>query len=100
MSVNVIENNLKIIALKKLFSTDIEAFGKFFFPHYAKNDTPKFHREVYDLYEDDNLNKIVTAAPRGHAKSTITDLIYLAWVVINKKANFVLLISDKQVLNS
>lgn len=89
-----VNNETRIAALKKIFSEDIEEFGKFFFPHFLKNDTPKFHREVYKLYEDDSLKKIVTAAPRGHAKSTITDLVYLSWAIVNNKAHFVLLISD------
>ena len=80
--------------LSKIFEENIEAFGRFFFPHYLKNATPKFHREVYDLYENNNLEKIVIGAPRSHAKSTITDLVYLAWVICNKKATFILLISD------
>ncbi len=66
MQQNVIINeNQKIVALKKIFNEDIEAFGRFFFPHYMSNATPKFHREVFDLYEDDTLRKIVIGAPRG-----------------------------------
>lgn len=81
-------------ALRRVFASDIELFGKFFFPHYLKNETPKFHKELYRMYENFELKKIAIAAPRGHAKSTITDLVFLAWVICNKKVNFVLLISD------
>jgi predicted phage terminase large subunit-like protein len=90
----MVNEEQKIATLKKIFLSDVESFGRFFFPHYLKNATPPFHREIYKLYEDDNLKKIAIGAPRGHAKSTITDLVYLAWVICNKKANFVLLISD------
>ena len=84
----------KKAVLLKVFSRDIELFGKFFFPHYVKNDTPSFHREIYQAFQDETLHRIAVAAPRGHAKSTITDLIFLAWAVCNKKAHFILLISD------
>lgn len=80
--------------LKRIFSEDCESFGRFFFGHYLKNETPAFHKELYKLYENTDIKKIAIAAPRAHAKSTITDLVYLAWVVCNHKANFVLLISD------
>lgn len=89
-----INNQEKIAILKKVFSDSCEQFGRYFFPHYMSNATPKFHREIFDLYEDESLKRIVIGAPRSHAKSTITDLIYLAWVICNDKAKFVLLISD------
>jgi predicted phage terminase large subunit-like protein len=84
----------KKAVLLKIFAEDIELFGKFFFPHYLKNDIPEFHKEIYKVFEDKAVEKIAIGAPRAHAKSTLTDLVYLAWVVCNKKANFVLLISD------
>ena len=83
----------KRAVLLRIFSTDIEEFGKFFFPHHLQLETPEFHREVYKMYESDSL-KIALGAPRGHAKSTITDLVYLAWAIVHKKAHFILLVSD------
>lgn len=83
----------KIQILKKLFENDIESFGKFFFNHHIKLDTPEFHREIYDLYMSDHP-RIAVGAPRGHAKSTITDLVYLCWCVVYKKTNYALLVSD------
>jgi phage terminase large subunit-like protein len=83
----------KIGTLKKIFSEDIELFGKYFFPHHLSLATPPFHREIYDAYESSSL-RIAIGAPRGHAKSTITDLVYLAWAIIHGKAHFVLLVSD------
>lgn len=76
-----------------IMSKSIEAFGTFFFDNHLKLNTPEFHKEIYSLYEQD-LKRIAIAAPRGHAKSTITDLVYLAWLVVHKKVNFVLLVSD------
>ena len=89
----MISNEDKVAALKKMFSEDIELFGKFFFPHHLKMDTPDFHREIYQIYESP-ARKIAMGAPRGHAKSTLTDLVYLSWVIIHQKAKFILLVSD------
>ncbi len=84
----------KIQMAHKVWSRDIEAFGDFFFPHHLRKKTPVFHREIYKLYEDDSLDRIAIVAPRGFSKSTITDLVYLAWAIVNKKAHFILLTSD------
>lgn len=87
------QDEKKIQVLKKLFEKDIESFGEFFFKNHLKNKTPDFHREIYRMYESE-LKRIVLGAPRGHAKSTITDLVYLAWEIVHKRQRFVLLISD------
>lgn len=79
--------------LRIAFSEDIEAFGKFFFPNHLSIAVPPFHREIFSAYESE-LKRIGIGAPRGHAKSTITDLIFLSWLIVNKKAKFILLVSD------
>jgi len=84
----------KIAILKqRIFPNDIEAFGKFFYPHHLSKATPRFHGEVYEIYLSDK-DRIVRGAPRGHAKSTITDLVYLSWAIVHKKTRFTLLLSD------
>lgn len=88
------ENEKKIAVLKKLFEKDIESFGEFFFKNHLRKKTPDFHREIYRMYEDESKKRVALGAPRGHSKSTITDLVYLAWAIIHKKAHFVLLVSD------
>ena len=83
----------KIGTLKKIFSEDIELFGKFFFPHHLALPTPPFHEDIYRELESRDL-RIAIGAPRGHAKSTITDLVYLSWVIVHQRAKFALLVSD------
>ena len=86
-------NEQKIGTLKKIFSEDISLFGKFFLPNHLPLETPEFHHEIYKVYEGSE-KFIAIGAPRGHAKSTITDLVYLLWVIVHSKAKFVLLVSD------
>ena len=83
----------KVKVLRKLFEKDIESFAKFFFGAHLRKETPDFHREIFKLYESAS-RRIAIAAPRGHAKSTITDLVYLAWEIVNRKKNFVLMVAD------
>lgn len=79
--------------LRMLSSKDIEVFGTTFFPHHLKNKTPQFHKEIYQIFQG-NEKRIAIGAPRGHSKTTITDLVYLSWVIVNKKSKFILLVSD------
>ncbi len=84
----------KLEVLKEIFRRDLESFGQFFFKHHLKLATPNFHREIYKLYQDESIKRIGIAAPRSHAKSTITDLVFLAWNIVHGKTRFVLLVSD------
>jgi predicted phage terminase large subunit-like protein len=83
----------KVKVLKKIFEKDIEQFAKFFFKHHLILDTPKFHRELYQLLEEGG-KRIAIAAPRGHAKTTIVDLVYISWLIVHKRSKFILLLSD------
>lgn len=84
----------KVTVLKEVFRRDLESFGQFFFKHHLRLNTPEFHRQIYKLYEDEKIKRIGIAAPRSHAKSTITDLVFLAWNIVHNKSRFVLLVSD------
>ncbi len=79
---------------RQIFQTDLESFGQYFFKHHLKLTAPPFHREIFKLYENEDYLRLAIAAPRGHAKSTITDLVYLAWTIVHSKRKFILLVSD------
>jgi len=83
----------KVAVLKKIFQKDIELFAQFFYGHHLTLATPKFHKDLYSILKTGGT-RIAIAAPRGHAKSTIFDLIYLSWLIVNKQTKFALLISD------
>lgn len=83
----------KILVLRRGFEDSIEEFGKFFFKNHTNLETPQFHKDIYQTYQG-FWKAIAIAAPRGHGKSSVTDLVYLAWVITNKKAKFILLVSD------
>jgi len=89
-----IDKETKKSAVRTIFTKDILEFAKFFLPHHLRLKSPKFHDEIVKLISDETNSRVAIAAPRSHAKSTIVDLVYLLWVVVHKKAKYVLLISD------
>lgn len=69
----------------------LEEFAELF-PDYVPTHLAAFHGEMFDYYEDDG--NVCIAAPRGFSKSTVTDTVYLAHIVLYARAHFIMLISD------
>ncbi len=69
-------------------------FTKTYLQHYLKFPTPKFHKEIYDLLDDDTKKFIELIAFRGSAKSTITDLAYPLYCAVTGRRKFIVIISD------
>ena len=88
----------QIQALKKL-KNNMPLFGRFCFPTALRKVTPPFHHEVYRDLSDDSVRRVLIAAPRGTAKSTVTTLIYPLWKVAFKPSDedlFIVIISESQ----
>tara|TARA_R100000742_G_C4277928_1_gene100228 strand:- start:675 stop:2168 length:1494 start_codon:yes stop_codon:yes gene_type:complete len=88
----------KLQALKKL-KDNMPLFGRFCFPTALRKITPPFHHEVYRDLSDDSVRRVLIAAPRGTAKSTVTTLIYPLWKVAFKRSDedlFIVIISESQ----
>ena len=74
-------------------------FGRFCFPTALRKVTPPFHHEVYRDLSDDSVRRVLIAAPRGTAKSTVTTLIYPLCKVAFKPSDedlFIVIISESQ----
>ncbi len=69
-------------------------FTKTYLQHYLKSQTPKFHKEIYDILDDDAHKFVELIAFRGSAKSTITDLAYPLYCAVTGKRKFIVIISD------
>ncbi len=85
-------------ALKKL-RNNMALFGRHCFPTALRKQTPPFHNEVYSALANDNKRRVLIAAPRGTAKSTVTTLIFPLWKVAFKKTDedlFIVIISESQ----
>ncbi len=74
---------------RKLGAIDLEFYGKAYYPHYFERETPKFHKELDNIWYNGVMKgicpitqlqtqkllklagvKVGLGAPRGHAKST------------------------------
>ena len=92
------ERYAQLAALKKL-RNNMALFGKHCFPTALRKSTPPFHREVYSYLSDDEKKRVLIAAPRGTAKSTVTTLIYPLWRAAfkgTKEDLFIVIISESQ----
>ena len=79
--------------LIKVFEENIDLFGKFVFNKYITSEIPAFHLEIYETITSE-AQMIGIAAPRGHAKSTIVDMIFAAWNIAYKKKHHIIILSD------
>jgi phage terminase large subunit-like protein len=64
-------------------------WGTTFLPHYLRDETPVFHRELIRRFF--SKKNEYTACPRGFAKTTINQLC-ISFTIANKMSNFVVLI--------
>ena len=83
----------------KKFKENIALFGRTMFPTALRKTIPPFHGEVYRKLADNNLKRVLIAAPRGTAKSTTTSLVFPLWKVAFKASSedlFIVIISESQ----
>lgn len=60
--------------------SDLEFFAQEFLPHMLTAKIPEFHSEMYSLLP--NEKRLVIAAPRGFAKSTLSSVIYPIFLAV------------------
>lgn len=69
------------------------------FPRTVFFEPSLVHHELYDCLENDTIEKLAAALPRGMAKSSIVSFLYPLWMVLNKlptKDLFIVIISEAQ----
>ena len=92
------ERYAQLEALKKM-RKNMALFGRYCFPTALRKQTPPFHHEVYASLKDDDIKRVLIAAPRGTAKSTVTSLIYPLWRAAFKASKedlFIVIVSESQ----
>ena len=85
-----------------LAKTDLEFFGKTYFPHYLDTPPSALHKYFCNRYpimiaraiDTGTGDREADAAPRGNAKSTWTTLILPIWCTAYKHRIFPLLVSE------
>jgi len=80
--------------LYKLFESDFGFFIEFFLSSFLTCNIPDFHREIYKLIPESG--RLVLAAPRGFAKSTIDTVFYPIWAALFKKKSDIIIFSASE----
>ncbi len=73
-------------------------FAQTYFPHYVKHEPATVHEYLFERFQEVVDNKIgdheATAAPRGHAKSTIITQMGTLWCVVTGRKKYPLIVMD------
>lgn len=87
------ENKLKELLQEIFFHEEnIETFSEVVFPETITNEIPAFHRNIYNfLFADGNG---ALAAPRGHAKTSCTGIVFLIFCIVNKLEQYIVYMSQ------
>ena len=78
------------------FKQNLFEFVSFFLNHYLTSDVPDFHLETYRALP--HKERLVLAAPRGHAKSTIVSVFYPLWLALFGRRSDITIISASETL--
>lgn len=71
-------------------------FAEFFLKHLLLSESCDFHKELYGMLPISK--RLVLASPRGFAKSTISSVIFPAWLALWKGAKDICIISASETL--
>lgn len=80
-----------VVACQEVFN-----FSQIVCEQVITDEAPDFHKEIYNLLTTEE--RIVMAAPRGFAKSTIVSKIYPLWLALFKKKKDICIISASEGL--
>ena len=85
-------------ALAKL-QKSIALFGRYCFPTALRKSTPPFHHQIYSAIRNEKKKRVLIAAPRGTAKSTVISLLLPLHRIAFKRDDqeeFIVIISESQ----
>ena len=88
--------------IRELYSkliNSIPLFGRVCFTTAFQKDIPPFHGQIYKKLLDKSVRRLLIAAPRGSAKSTLISLIFPLFKVAFKKPDedmFIVIVSESQ----
>jgi hypothetical protein len=70
-----------------------EVFAKTFFPDVFFRPFAKMHRELCRVLDDDNIQKVAIAAPRGIGKTSLFNMAFPAKRILYRDSNYIIPIS-------
>lgn len=83
-------------ARQTIAATSLRAFTSLYLTAHCTCPFSSMHKELFPLLErmvDDEPRRLAVAAPRGHAKSTLTSLALPLWAALYGKAKFIVIVS-------
>jgi hypothetical protein len=86
----------RLVEALKPYHDNFGLFVNKFLNKWLTSAVPEFHREIYK--DIPQYKRMVIAAPRGFAKSTIISRFYPLWLALFKKAKDITLISASETL--
>lgn len=78
--------------IKKLYEENKLLFGKFYFNHYFRRESPPFHIQIIDECAVNNY--VAIHAPRGSAKSTAETFLDSVHGICLKKEHFIVIVQN------
>lgn len=92
---NIMNNSIKATR-RRLGAQSAESFARVYLSQHFALPGSSMHRELFGCLHrasTDRAARLVIAAPRGHAKSTVVSLAYILWSVLYGHERFVILAS-------
>lgn len=84
-------------ARQMIVKNSFDWFFSVYFHSYIKYETAPFHREIFQIIEDDKIELVVIVAFRGSAKSTIVTTASVLWSILGKpQSKFVIILSQTE----
>lgn len=84
--------NVSITKLYDNYRSNKLLFGKMYFPHYFRKDSPPFHINIVQTAT--NNTDTVIQAPRGSAKSTVTTFLFSVHGICFKEERFIIIVQN------
>lgn len=76
--------------------SDYNAFSQFYFPHYCKSPSAKFHIKLAETLKNNKNCMLVRKWARGHSKSVNACMIAPIWLMLLGELKFMLLVSNTE----
>ncbi|OUU66922.1 MAG: hypothetical protein CBC24_02425, partial [Candidatus Pelagibacter sp. TMED64] len=93
------EEKYKLIQQGLELARNMGKFGKVCFPKALTRAVPDFHQEIYKTLLNEEYRRVMVAAPRGTAKSTVASLILPLYKITFKQPDedlFIVIVSESQ----
>lgn len=78
--------------INQIYSTNKLLFGKFYYPHYFRRESPPFHIQI--IKEASNNLDTAMHAPRGSAKSTVETFLDSVHGICLKRERFIVIVQN------